>query len=43
MQKQPLEVFYKKDVLNILQNSQENIYPRDSVLIKLWASGLQLY
>ena len=35
--KQPLEVFYKKDVLKISQNSQENTCARVSFLIKLQA------
>ena len=37
------EVFCKKSVLRILQNSQENTCVRVSFLIKLQASGLQLY
>ena len=44
LQKQPPEVFYKKKVfLEISQNSQENTCARVSFLIKLHASGLQLY
>ena len=33
----------KKVFLEIWQNSQENTYDRDSFLIKLQVSGLQLY
>ena len=33
----------KKFFLEILQNSQENTCTRDSFLIKLQASGLQVY
>ena len=43
-QKQPPEVFYRKKVfLKFLQKSQENTCARVSFLIKLQASGLQLY
>ena len=43
-QKQPLEVFCKKNMLlEISQNSQENTCARVSFLIKLQASALQLY
>ena len=37
LQKQPLDVFIKIDVLKILQNSQENTCARVSFLIKLQA------
>ena len=37
------EVFCKKMFLEISQNSQKNTCARDSFLIKLQASGLQLY
>ena len=43
LQKQPPEMFYKKGVLEISQNSQENTCVRASFLIKLQASGLRLY
>ena len=36
------EVFYKKGVFRILQNSQESTCPSVSFLIKLRALGLQL-
>ena len=36
-------VLYKKVLLQISQNSQENTCARVSFLIKLQASGLQLY
>ena len=42
-QKQPPELLYKKAFLEISQNSLENICARVSFLIKLQASGLQLY
>ena len=43
-QKQPLEVFCRKEVLlEISQNSQVNNCARDSFIIKLQVSGLQLY
>ena len=38
-----LEVFCKKVFLKIPQNSQENTCARVSFLMKLQASGLQLY
>ena len=38
-QKQPLEVFYKKSVLKISQNSQETTCARVSFLIKLQAKA----
>ena len=37
------EMFCQKGVLEISQNSQENSCARVSLLIKLQASGLQLY
>ena len=37
------EVFCKKGVLRNFQNSQDNTCARDTFLIKLQASGLQLY
>ena len=43
IQKQPPKVFYKKEVLKVLQNSQENICTIVSFLINLQASGQQLY
>ena len=44
VKKQPPEVFCKNKVfLEILQNFQENICAKVSFLIKLQASGLQLY
>ena len=42
-QKQPLEVFCKKGVLEFLQYLQENTCARVSFLIKLQASGPLLY
>ena len=39
-QKQPPELFYKKGVLKVLQNSQENTCTRVSFLIKLQACKL---
>ena len=36
-------VLCKKVILEISQNSQENTFARVSFLIKLQASGLQLY
>ena len=43
LQKQSPEVFYKKGVLEISQNSQENTCARLSFLIKLQAWSLLLY
>ena len=43
LQKQPPEVFYEKIFLEISQNSQENTCATVFFLIKLRASGLQLY
>ena len=43
LQKQLTDVLSKKLFLKILQNSQENTCARVSFLIKLPASGLQLY
>ena len=37
------DVLLKKVLLKISQNSQENTYARVAFLIKLQASGLQLY
>ena len=43
LQKQPLELFYKKGVLKNSQNAQENTCARVSFLIKLKSWDLQLY
>ena len=44
IQKQPTEVFYKKGVLKISQNSKKKSNrAKAPFLIKLQASGLQLY
>ena len=39
VEKQPLKVFYKKDFLNVSQNSQKNTRVGVSFLIKLLVSG----
>ena len=43
IQKQPPELFIKEMFLKISQNSEKNTSARASFLIKLQASGQQLY
>ena len=43
LQKQPPEVFCIKSVLEISQNSQENICARVSFLIKIQVSGCNFF